>query len=141
MSFEKIIPFTLQHEGGAQVTYDPNDPGGVTKYGISQHHHPDVDVANLTINQAMEIYRVGYWMPVAKGIDDNFDMVAFECAVNPGLSHTMSWLANPVIKTWNDLLQARRTFYQMRAVARPEMQKYLHGWINRCDDLETFIAG
>ena len=141
MSFEKIIPFTLQHEGGAHVTTDPNDPGGTTKFGISQRYHPDVDVANMTLQQAMVIYRAGYWNHVAKGVDDNLDMVAFECAVNPGLGHVLNWLENPEIQTWQDLLEARRTYYKNKVISQPKDQEYLHGWLNRCDDLNTFIQG
>ncbi len=34
--FEKAVLKTLIREGGAKITKDPNDPGGLTKYGISK---------------------------------------------------------------------------------------------------------
>jgi len=44
----QIIKEVLRREGGAKLTKDPDDPGGVTKYGISKRSNPDVDVENLT---------------------------------------------------------------------------------------------
>ena len=35
-NFDRIIPMIIAAEGGAKVTKDPADPGGLTKYGISQ---------------------------------------------------------------------------------------------------------
>lgn len=35
--FNKSIVVTLAREGGSKFTDDPNDRGGATKYGISQH--------------------------------------------------------------------------------------------------------
>jgi len=49
----------LKIEGG--LTNDKNDKGGLTKYGISQARFPNVDIANLTESQALELYRVHFW--------------------------------------------------------------------------------
>ena len=69
--FETSIRITLVHEGGFQRL--PNDSGnwtggeiGVgelkgTKYGISAAQFPHLDIQNLTEEQAVEIYREGYW--------------------------------------------------------------------------------
>jgi len=38
------------------VSNDPQDPGGLTRWGISQRSYPDLDIANLTRSQALEIY-------------------------------------------------------------------------------------
>ena len=39
---------------------DPNDPGGKTKYGISKGTYPNVDIKNLTEEDAKSIYRRDY---------------------------------------------------------------------------------
>lgn len=62
--FEAIIAKTLRHEGG--YVNDPQDPGGRTKYGISQRAYPNVDIKNLTKEEAVEIYYQDYW--IAPGI-------------------------------------------------------------------------
>jgi hypothetical protein len=138
MSFDKIIPFTLEHEGGAKITHDPNDPGGTTKYGISKHSHPELDIENMTEDQAKEIYLNQYWKPVAKGIDDKLDMVAFDTAVNCGVVSVNNWLA--FCKTWQQLIARRREHYALVIKNHPEEIKYAGGWENRIADLERFVS-
>ena len=60
-TFEEIIDKVIEHEGG--YVNDPDDPGGETKYGIAKKSNPDVDIKNLTIEQAKEIYWDKYWVP------------------------------------------------------------------------------
>lgn len=58
--YEFAVGFVLRHEG--DYSDDVEDPGGETKFGISKVHNPDIDVANLTRKQAIEIYRERYWL-------------------------------------------------------------------------------
>lgn len=60
-NFAKALDFVLAREGG--YSCDPHDPGGETKYGICRKAHPDLDIKNLTIAKAGEIYRREYWEP------------------------------------------------------------------------------
>lgn len=57
--FDVAIEYVLENEGG--LADHPNDPGGLTKYGISQRSYPDLDIANLTIEDAKEIYHRDWW--------------------------------------------------------------------------------
>lgn len=50
-------------EGGAKITDDPDDPGGLTKWGISQRSFPHEDIRNLTELRAMELFQENYWTP------------------------------------------------------------------------------
>ena len=59
--FQSALRFVLIAEGGE--SNDPDDPGGLTRYGISQAAHPDVDVAHLTEQAAIDLYRARYWDP------------------------------------------------------------------------------
>ena len=72
------------HEGG--YVNDPDDPGGETKYGICKRSYPHLDIKNLTLDQAAEIYRRDYWEPLR--LDDvKYQVIATECldtAVNCG---------------------------------------------------------
>lgn len=61
MNFEECIEYVLQFEGG--YVNDPTDPGGETNFGICKRDHPNVDIKNLTKEQAIEIYRTEYWEP------------------------------------------------------------------------------
>ena len=62
--FEVAVEFVLKHEGG--LAENPNDPGGITKYGISHRAYPNLtpdQIRNLTKEQAKEIYKRDYWLP------------------------------------------------------------------------------
>ena len=139
MAFDKIIKFTLQWEGGDKVTKDLTDPGGTTKYGIAQRYHPEINVEFMSLAEAMSIYYKSYWKPVAKEVDDNLDMAAFDTAVNVGVARVINWLASPEVKAFNDLIEKRKSFYYEKVKESPVKVKYLKGWLNRCDSLEKFI--
>ena len=59
MSFSKVIKMVLEHEGG--YVNHPSDPGGETKYGISKRAYPEVNIAELTEEDAEELYFNDYW--------------------------------------------------------------------------------
>jgi hypothetical protein len=102
--WEKAIDFVLRWEGGFSA--DKNDPGNYTggkvgvgefkgtKYGISAGSYPNVDIANLTKEQAVEIYRRDYWQ--RSGADKMtwpLCLVHLDSAVNAGVSKAQKWLA------------------------------------------------
>lgn len=92
--YQRAIVKTLAHEGGAKYTDDPADRGGATKYGISQRAYPNLDIRNLTEEQAREIYKRDYWDRVL-GDEIKSQMVAeslFDTSVNMGV-RTASRLA------------------------------------------------
>jgi lysozyme family protein len=59
--FDIAVDTVLRNEGGGRLTQDPRDPGGTTRYGISQRAHPNVDIINLTETAARTIYYRDYW--------------------------------------------------------------------------------
>jgi len=82
-SFDDSINFVLDNEGG--LSNNSADPGGLTNFGISQRMYPDLDIRNLTRDEAKEIYRKDYW-------NANFDAIQssrvaqklFDATVNMG---------------------------------------------------------
>jgi len=48
-------------EGGARISNDLEDPGGVTKWGISQRAYPDENIRALTEARARVLCRRDYW--------------------------------------------------------------------------------
>lgn len=60
--FDIAIRLTLQHEGG--YVDNLNDPGGATKYGITQADLPGTNIAELTSAQASVYYLANYWKPL-----------------------------------------------------------------------------
>jgi lysozyme family protein len=81
--FEKAVAIVLEKEG--VLSDDARDPGGLTKYGISKKAYPDLDIANLTVDDAIAIYRRDYWAKI-RGDDLAwaFALPLFDCAVNQG---------------------------------------------------------
>lgn len=79
-SFERL----LGSEGG--YVNDPADPGGETKWGISKRSYPQLDIANLTQDDAKVVYRRDFWD--AAKLQDMPTAVAFQLfdfAVNSGI--------------------------------------------------------
>lgn len=82
-AFDFCIEVILAEEGGL-VTH-PNDPGGTTKYGISQRAYPKLDIRAITLDDAKALYKRDYWNPV-KGDDlpPGLSVLVLDCAVNQG---------------------------------------------------------
>lgn len=81
--FARCIEFVLAEEGG--TVNDPHDPGGLTKYGISQRSYPDVDILRLTLDDATAIYRRDYWDKIrGDELPAGIDLLVFDSAVNQG---------------------------------------------------------
>lgn len=103
--FAKAIDTILKHEGG--LSNHSDDPGGLTKYGISKAAFPELDIANLTLEQAKDIYLTKYWEPYHFSWIDSQRVATkvFDMAVNMGpvpavriLQHSLStFIAGPLV--------------------------------------------
>lgn len=149
--FGIAVDLTLQHEGG--YVNNSNDPGGETKYGISKRAFPDVDIANLTLDQAKEIYRRNYWNPLYRQIESqSVANKLFDMGVNMGRSVAVHILqdvlgveadgifGNGTLKALNassagDVLARYRaaldSHYRRIVAENPDTAKFLNGWLNR----------
>lgn len=95
MNFDKAFQIVIGHEGS--YVDHPNDPGGETKYGISKRSYPNVDIKNLTLDQAKAIYLKDFWNRLK--CDEMPDIVRyplFDAAVNSGVSQAVKWLQEAV---------------------------------------------
>lgn len=67
MNFETVFNRVIGTEGGYSI--NPKDPGNWTtdnvlkgtKFGIAANTYPYLDIKNLTVEQAKEIYRRDWW--------------------------------------------------------------------------------
>lgn len=89
-NFERAIAIVLREECGpgpdaTGLIDNPKDPGGLTKYGISQRAYPGLDIRNLTRDGAVAIYRRDYWT-AAHGDDLPWPLClfVFDHAINAG---------------------------------------------------------
>jgi lysozyme family protein len=95
MSFDKAFEILIGHEGGYSM--NPNDPGGETKFGVSKRQYPNLDIANLTLDDAKAIYRRDYWNPVrADELPYPVALAVFDMAVNSGVMASVMCLQQAV---------------------------------------------
>lgn len=106
-AYDRCFEILIGHEGG--YTNDPRDPGnwtggmcGVgrclgTKFGIAANTYPHLDIPNLTLAQAKEIYRGDYWSRIrGDELSPAVALVAFDGAVNSGPAQSARWLQQAV---------------------------------------------
>lgn len=59
MNFDQAFDRLIGNEGG--YVNNPADPGGETNWGIAKRSYPDLDIANLTRDDAKAIYLRDFW--------------------------------------------------------------------------------
>jgi len=127
--FLAMFPWLFDIEGRAYEN-DPSDPGGATRFGIDQRSHPNVDIKNLTEEEAKKIYWDSYWQ---KNSCERFDFpigeAYFDICVNNGAGRAAQLLA--ISNSCQQLIANRDAFYRRLAARRPKSRKYLQGWLNR----------
>ena len=101
--FPQIFDISMGSEG--LFTSNSADPGnwtggqvgaGVckgTKYGISAAQYPNVDIEDLTRDQAIAIYRSDYWAKIqGDALPPQLAMLVFDSAINNGVSRSVRFL-------------------------------------------------
>lgn len=89
--FDACFALVVGNEGG--LVSDPNDPGGTTKYGISQAAFPHLNIASLTLDQAKAIYLADYWQRIrGDEIPPPVALAVFDSAINSGVGAATRWL-------------------------------------------------
>ena len=128
-NFSKAVDFTLSWEGEGGKA-DPGDPGGLTKWGITKRSFPDVDVANLTREQAIDLYHKYYWQRMGcDGLASPLDIVVFDTGVNCGPGNALGWLQGT--NSWEHVLLKRAYHYTDLARQKPYFKTILFGLMRR----------
>lgn len=83
LTFDEAFARLIDHEGG--YVFDPNDPGGETKFGISKRSYPWVNIRDMDIDTAKAIYRRDFWAPLGDEAHPAIKFAAFDFAVNSGI--------------------------------------------------------
>jgi len=156
--FDEAINFVLEMEGG--YTLDPNDPGGETNYGISRKSYPNLDIKNLSRQDAVEIYRKDFWTPChCDDLPRYWAMLVFDSAVNQGtrvairimqiaLNVTVDGIVGPKTlaaarsakpRAVKVALAQRIAAYHRLMAEKPNLERYAVDWAFRVIDLATRI--
>ncbi len=141
--FEQAFAYIIGNEGG--FTSNRNDPGNWTggkpgegdcrgtKFGISAHAYPDLDIPGLTLDDAHAIYRRDYWDRIeADALPGPLALLAFDAAVNNGVGRARQWLV-PARKQANGAgmcaeFQAQRLAFM---ASLPTWKVFGLGWSRR----------
>lgn len=125
-SFTKAVNLLFDLEG--YESNDALDKGGLTRYGIAQAYHPEVDVSKLTAAKAAEIYRKEYWDACkCDDLEYQKDVVLFIQAVNLGVSRACKMMQES--KGLLDFFMLNLQHYATREKAQRD--RFLAGWCMR----------
>lgn len=139
---------------------DPQDRGGLTKYGIAKNANPKVDVQNLNLAGAMAIYYQNYWIASkCHQLTHPITVVHFDVAVNHGVGRAAQFLQGAVgvnvdgaigPKTLSavDCIHPATVIERISAIraARynaivkndPTQAKFLNGWLRRNNEVTQY---
>lgn len=154
-AFEQAFQFVLSVEGGH--VDDPHDPGGETRYGISQRAYPHLEIATLTPDDARALYRRDYWDKVrGDALPPAIAVAAFDCAVNQGVGRARRLLQRALRVRVDgriglitlaaashadpDALLTDFLSHRLRAYAMTRnASRYMRGWARRVLLLHAFL--
>ena len=135
-NFQTAIKFVLQWEGG--YANDSVDPGGETNYGISKRSYPDLDIKNLSIADAIEIYKRDYWdLHNLDSEESPMCIALLDAYVQHGASN-VDIMRKVADGNWQAFIGLRRNYYLKLIQKNPALQKFQRGWMNRMNDLSKY---
>jgi lysozyme family protein len=121
---------------------DPSDPGGETNFGISKHSYPNLDIRNLTIEDAINIGFRDYWTPnrLSTFTNDNFAWKCFDLMFNFGVDGWYMLMTGVGLQVPDDtdtdigvqtLVSESLLRYDEIVAKHPATRKFLTGWDRR----------
>lgn len=138
-TFNKGLDFVLAAEGG--YVNDKYDPGGETKFGISKKAYPNLDVANLTLEDAKKIYYRDYWLSSGAKVADispELAMILFDTAVNMGAGTAVRFLQRTLRVKEDGIIGEETKAALQRTNIEEIIEWYLVNRILRYSELDTW---
>lgn len=150
--FDNAVAKVLIHEGG--YVNDPHDLGGETNFGISKKAYPHLNIKNLTIDDAKEIYKRDFWdkLRCDEIANQKIAYEIFDTAVNMGV-RTATKLIQMCLDVRPDGILGVKTLdainsrnfevlilkFKLAKISRyiyitqkrPANKKFFYGWIKR----------
>lgn len=157
---EGVIDGTSARNCG--LTNDASDPGGVTKFGLSKNENPNLDVVNLTWEQAQAAYYSSYWLSGhCDKLPGRIAALQFDGNVNNGVGESAKFLQRAIgvtadgsigpatlaavanfdpIAVCGAICDQRAAYYQDIVTRRPDQAIYLTGWMRRINEMRVFTT-
>lgn len=157
--FQVAIEEVLRNEGG--YVNHPSDPGGETNFGITKRTYPHLDIRNLTVQKAKEIYYQDWWLkgPYERITSQAIATKVFDTAVNTGAKRAFIFLqqacnnighklavdgvigpktlaavnASKCQLLLAELKKEQLAYYTGLVAKRPSLGVFLRGWTNRAN--------
>ena len=158
--FQTALSYVFENEGG--LSNDPNDTGGLTKFGISSFSYPNEDIKNLTKDKAAKIYEKDFWTDAYNKIkSEPLAIKTFDLAVHAGPRQAYTILQRAINRAEgkqvvevdgkigdktlqtldtvdnNKVLEAlkieQKRFYDRVIQADPRKKAFESGWSKRAD--------
>jgi lysozyme family protein len=127
VNFDRAFAIVVGVEGG--YTSDPRDPGGETKYGISKRANPDLDIKNLTLDQAKARYRLKYWPAGADDWPWAEALLCFDTSVNGG--NWTRWHSMYAGRETEEFIECYQAEHNLYLADLPTFPTFGRGWSRR----------
>lgn len=157
MTFYDAFPILMDFEGHGMLTNFRDDPGGQTKWGITEavarENGFTGKMQDLTLGTAMAITQTKYWDAVkADELPDPIRYVVFDSAFHSGVGQSIKWLQRACKVTDDGLigpatiaatkkvdpyvLKAKICGQRLKFMASlPTWDKFGKGWARRIADI------
>lgn len=141
---------------------DPLDAGGETKFGVAKNANPDLDIENLTWEEAKAVYFDRYWIPGAcDRLPARIAVLHFDGCVNHGVGRGKKFLQSAVgvvadgivgkltltaannqdpIEICERICDMREQFYRDIVARKPNQIRFLNGWLTRIREMRDFTC-
>lgn len=141
---------------------DPDDAGGETKFGVAKNANPDLDITNLTWEQAKDVYYNKYWIAgKCHQLPSRVAVLHFDGCVNHGPRSAAKFLQRALgvqddgvigpatldaaeqadeFELCMAISQERAKFYQNIVRNKPSQAKFLKGWLRRIEEMEQYTC-
>jgi len=151
-SIDKYVKYLIDNIEGGYVN-DPNDPGGETKYGISKRAYPNLDIRNLTYDEAEVIYLRDYYSKYnIQNLPYPYNISVFDHGVNSGPITAIKFVQR-CVGTKDDGIIGPNTIRLVRSfdhnlyladrvkyyVSLSNFYRYGRGWVKRLFQLQEFL--
>lgn len=134
-NFDKASLFVLKqevepgHEDDGSLHTDPADPGGTTRFGISQRAYPHIDLTKLDRAGAMKIYHEIWEESHCDDLPWPMDIIIFDTAFNMGADRAKKLHNLAGNNPASYLIHRQLVYYYMKK------KIYFRDWIKRTIDL------
>lgn len=141
---------------------DPTDMGGETKFGVAVNANPDIDIKQMTLQDAMMIYYQKYWLVGScDKMQYPLSVLHFDGCTNHGVGRAIKFLQQAlgidpqttnvgprttelmasanVVEVCNKICDIRSDFYKAIVERKPAQVKFLKGWLRRINEMRDYV--